>query len=90
MSQVAEQHALGISPNPTNGRITLTVLSEDEAFSEFSVYDLNGREVVPVFKGMLEKGRKDMTFDLSALPRGIYVLKGRIGDRLMSEKIIVQ
>ena len=90
LSQVAEQHALGISPNPTNGRITLTVLSEDEAFSEFSVYDLNGREVVPVFKGMLEKGRKDMTFDLSALPRGIYVLKGRIGDRLMSEKIIVQ
>lgn len=90
LSSYPMESALSISPNPTDGRITLMVLSGEEgAFSEFSVYDLNGQEVLPVFKGMLDKGRKDMTFDLSALPRGIYVLKGRIGDRLMSEKLIV-
>ena len=55
----------GLYPNPTDGKFT--ICAESEGFSDVSVYDLYGNQIVPAIRFV-----KSVTIDASAWPSGVY------------------
>jgi hypothetical protein len=69
------QPQISVFPNPTNGRIELSVKPE-----EFKLYNLQGQE--------LDTQRSGNTIDLSRLPPSVYILILRYKNRWEQHKII--
>ncbi len=69
------QSQISVFPNPTNGRIELSVKPE-----EFKLYNLQGQE--------LNAQPLGNTFDLSGLPPSVYILMLRYKNRWEQHKII--
>ena len=63
--------SLSVYPNPTNGRVTVSGLTEGE---EISLYNFSGSKV----KSYISTGSV-MKIDLSVLPNGIYLLRTSSG-----------
>jgi hypothetical protein len=84
------QHtALTIYPNPFSGIISIHYLVREEASVHFILYDVNGREVGrPVNHESKEPGSYQITFDGSALPKGIYLYHLQIGTETLKGKLI--
>ena len=71
-----------ISPNPSTGIFTIT---SSEQF-QFSVYDIFGWEV---YKST-QQINQSSTLDLSSQPKGIYFVRVKSNERIVSKKIILQ
>ncbi len=63
-----------VFPNPTLGEVTLNISSEKNQTSVINVYDLLGRKVLELFKGSIESGEKQVSANLSKLPKGLYFI----------------
>ena len=72
-----------ISPNPTNNILTVTPTMEGSYHAV--LFDLNGREV---WSGQSLRG--DTHVDVSALPRGVYLLKVTANGLSRMQKVVVQ
>ena len=57
----------GVYPNPTDGKFT--ICTESEGFSDVSVYDLYGNQMVPAIRFV-----KSVDIDASTWPSGVYVV----------------
>ena len=57
----------GLYPNPTHGKFT--ICSESEGFTDVSVYDLYGNQMVPNIRFV-----KSVEIDASAWPSGVYIV----------------
>ncbi|HEY6161105.1 MAG TPA: T9SS type A sorting domain-containing protein [Bacteroidia bacterium] len=64
-------HLFSISPNPSNGKFTVSLSDATLEVERMEVYDLFGK---CVFKGRPE-GTINGILDISALPEGVYFLK---------------
>lgn len=74
--------ALGVAPNPSDGIFNIKA---DETIREIEVLTLEGK---PVFKKILNVS--ETSIDLSRLPAGMYILKGKSADGKMAvERISV-
>lgn len=76
-----------VYPNPTAGPLTLTFDGVNADGAEYKVFNLQGMLVysknLAIFEGAAE-------IDMSNLPPHPYILLIRVGNKLFSEKIIVQ
>ena len=76
-------------PNPfnpiTNIIVELPLLSK----IELTVYDINGKTVQTIFKGFLDAGQYQFTFDGSGLPSGIYIYQLKTGKFVSTKKMIL-
>jgi hypothetical protein len=82
ISESSFSHAVNIYPNPAKGKVTIAGLI---AGAEISLSDLHG-QTAATFKTQSEQ----MTFDLSTLPPGIYLVKIKINDQSIFRKLVVQ
>lgn len=57
----------GLYPNPTNGKFT--ICSESEGYTDVSVYDLYGNQMVPNLRFV-----KSVEIDASTWPSGVYIV----------------
>ena len=57
----------GLYPNPTDGKFT--ICSESEGFTDVSVYDLYGNQMVPNIRFV-----KSVDIDASTWPSGVYIV----------------
>ena len=57
----------GLYPNPTNGKFT--IYSESEGYTDVSVYDLYGNQMVPNLRFV-----KSVEIDASTWPSGVYIV----------------
>lgn len=57
----------GLYPNPTDGKFT--IYSESEGFTDVSVYDLYGNQMVPNIRFV-----KSVDIDASSWPSGVYIV----------------
>ena len=57
----------GLYPNPTNGKFT--IYSESEGYTDVSVYDLYGNQMVPNLRFV-----KSVEIDSSTWPSGVYIV----------------
>jgi len=77
-----------LSPNPSNGNIDLKFRGEAQPLS-IRIFDNEGRELmleeVRYFDGFFER-----SFDLSQAPKGTLFLQIRQGERVFTDKIVLQ
>jgi hypothetical protein len=79
-----------LSPNPTTGLTRLTVELPKQANVRYQVYDLQGRQVMANYLGVLASGLHNETLDLGNLPAGVYLVRVLAGDSVSQQKVLVQ
>lgn len=65
-------------PNPSPGRVTLTLDLAEAVDVEAAAYDVLGRRVAVLASGPLGAGTHDLAFDGSRLPSGVYVVRAEV------------
>jgi hypothetical protein len=76
-----------IYPNPTNGKITISTGSSQQVIYSIYVYNMVGKEVR---SWQLAVGSWQIDVDLSAQPKGIYLLMIKAGEDVYKRKIILK
>ncbi|MCK9617833.1 MAG: PKD domain-containing protein [Lentimicrobiaceae bacterium] len=80
---IVPQNAFVIYPNPASGLFTLQIQQPDVA--EVHIYNIQGQEVKRLnFSGT------GVTFNLSEMPKGVYVVKCTTSQSLVVKRIIVE
>jgi len=82
INEIAEQISALVFPNPNNGHFTI-ILSEEKGFVE--IYNLLGEKV---YQSISTNQKFDI--DLSDKTKGIYFAKIYIGQKMTTEKIMIQ
>jgi len=67
--------AVNLYPNPTRGIVNCQFGIVDFQRVTLKVFDLCGREVAVVMDGELPVGEHLVSFDMSALPQGVYLVR---------------
>lgn len=69
----ADFHISQLAPNPCSGPVLLMIETTSSRSVTVSLYDLLGREVLrPVDGVLMDPGRRQIAFDVQALPVGFY------------------
>jgi hypothetical protein len=66
-------------PNPLNPTTTLAFDVPNSSFVILKVFDLLGREVTRLVNEELKPGRRELRFDASRFPTGIYLARLQAG-----------
>ncbi|GAB2499979.1 T9SS type A sorting domain-containing protein [Algoriphagus taiwanensis] len=75
-----------VYPNPTQGRIYLESKNQNLDGMQVEILNLNGQSILQ--SEAIRNSRAE--FDLSGLPRGIYILKLYSASEIITQKIILQ
>ena len=77
---------LTVSPNPTTGIVNVHFDGDTKQAASVTVSDLNGGEVL---RQDLTAGMVDVSLDLTAFPKGMYMITIRQNGRDFSEKVVL-
>ncbi len=85
---LTEVSGMTATPNPTNGKTVIHIESTVSDKFEFNVTDLLGRRVIsrPL---SIQAGQNSFDLDVTNLPNGIYIYMLAKGNRLISNKLII-
>jgi|GEM_PF-1542231 len=78
-----------VFPNPAGSQVSLTLDQSLKGRGSISVSDLSGRQVMVVFGGDLGSLSSPVTFDVSNLKEGLYLLVVQTKDAVMQQKLVV-
>lgn len=83
---------LQVSPNPSTSESTISLLSENKEAAQLNTdWDL---DIYDSFQGLKEKKTRLKTsetkINTSSWKEGVYIIKATIGDKVITEKIIVK
>jgi len=70
-----ENLSLNLYPNPTDGPLNIKLNMSQPTNLSLSIFDINGKLVKQVPAVSIINGQNDLTFDVSKLPAGHYLLK---------------
>lgn len=84
-----DAYVLSAHPNPFNPVTNLSFTLETSQYSELMVYDVNGRIVSEISKGILEKGDHFYEFDGNQLSAGTYFVVLRSKTDFITKKIML-
>jgi hypothetical protein len=77
-------------PNPFNPATTIKFGLTAEMVVELKVFDVLGREVMTLINNdLLQAGSYDVTFDASRLASGSYIYTLKVGETMLSKKMIL-
>jgi hypothetical protein len=71
----------GVYPNPANGMVTIQNVENSQVF----IYNLTGSLVFSTYSE-----NKDLQIDVSALPRGVYIVRSLNEKNINSTKLVLQ
>ncbi|MCF8279370.1 MAG: N-acetylmuramoyl-L-alanine amidase [Bacteroidales bacterium] len=74
-SRLLNGRTVQISPNPTNGKITLTVDNQWIGATELAVFDVVGKMVVTPFSEGKTSEKANLQLDLSGFSSGIFIVR---------------
>ena len=83
-----QQLNLKLYPNPVSDYATIEIESDSRKDINFYVYDLAGR-VVKEQKSQLAVGLNNISLNVNNLNRGTYVIRASSGNKVYSQKFIV-
>lgn len=88
--------SLAISPNPSTGRVALTMAVGEHAgrHARIDILDLAGRRVATVFEGIAPSGSLSVrwegrTSDGVKAPTGVYIVRATVGSRTWTRRLVV-
>ncbi|MBP6456457.1 MAG: T9SS type A sorting domain-containing protein [Chitinophagaceae bacterium] len=79
-----------IYPNPSNNELNIDLNLNNNQNVAYSLVNMVGQKVVDKKKENVTSGINKLQINTSSLPNGIYFLHLSVGDRNLSNKIIVQ
>ena len=79
---------LTVRPNPSAGRVAVTLELDAPAEATVAVYDARGRRVAVLHEGPAS-GRLALAFDSATHPSGVYVVRARAGGATASARLTV-
>jgi hypothetical protein len=85
-------YSLSISPNPSTSESTISLRSEQNDAAQFATeWNL---DIYDTFQGLKEKKTKlktaDTKINISNWKEGIYIVRATVGDKIITEKMIVK
>ncbi len=80
---------LSAYPNPFNDEVRVSFILPASQQIVLSVFNLQGREIAVLSKGLLSTGEHHVTWDASGLKSGIYFLSLKSGNVSTTEKVIL-
>jgi len=84
-----EDYQIQISPNPTDGNITISLNLTKDDFVSVKIYNLLGQEIQqPIRNEFLTKGGNNLNIDISNLSTSTYILEVISSNGRESERII--
>lgn len=89
---VADLEPLRVSPNPVAEGITLRFSVPRAGIGEASLYSVDGRHRVTLYRGPIAAGRGEMRFRLdrsAGLGSGVHFIRLEMGDLRLSERVLV-
>ena len=75
-------------PNPANDLVHLRFILNRSQPVYIEMYDVTGKMVLQQFHGILQPAEHDIAIDLSGQEKGMYLIRFRSGDRIISKEII--
>lgn len=87
----ADMLSLNVYPNPANDQLNIeTQLDEDQSL-EISMFDAQGRLVKTLMNNsFVQKGEFRRTFNISKLPKGMYIYRVQTNNESTTGRIVVQ
>ncbi len=79
--EVAIENLFRFSPNPANTQIQI---QSDNAIDELTIHDITGRILVQRMNPSSTE-----TVDVSNLAKGLYIIQGRVGNKISIEKLSI-
>lgn len=76
-------------PNPFNPSTNITFNLPERSNVELKVYNILGKEVASLFKGVKEAGSHTVQFDASKLNSGVYIYELKTGKFTQSRKMML-
>ncbi|MFN7118261.1 MAG: T9SS type A sorting domain-containing protein [Saprospiraceae bacterium] len=84
--EIGDASLLSVFPNQTSSQLRVT-LAGDDAIESYQLSDLTGKTLHQVH---LKNALQQTDLDLSTLPKGMYLLQVRSGERVYAKKVLVQ
>jgi hypothetical protein len=85
-----EEPLLSAYPNPFSHVATFHFTATEKAPSDLAMFDTHGRTIHSLYQGDLPVGEsKEIKFETSLLPNGMYVLQLKNGEKTRRLKLIV-
>ncbi len=88
-NDIRKESHIKIYPNPVVGYASAEFESQITGTATFTVFDINGKEVKTV-QTDVQTGKNVIGIDASGLSKGIYILRGTIGNDRYQDKFIVR
>jgi len=76
-------------PSPFNPETLLSVALPETGLASLKVYDLAGREVATLLRGIQSAGTHRVRFQAGRLPAGVYLAVLRAGQSTASTKLML-
>ncbi len=77
-------------PSPAQNALTIPVTLDQPTEIEISVYDLNGRQIYSVQKGLLTSGEHDLDLEINTLSSGLYTFLIQTPQGALGSKFVVE
>lgn len=95
---VGDEIALKFSapyPNPSHGVASFALGIPKESEVEVEAFDITGRSVRRLAKGMHQPGASTLVWDLRSdegqrLATGVYMVRARIGDQVFTRRVVIE
>ncbi len=76
-------------PNPASDHANVRVSLASSGRLELGLYDLTGKQIMPISSGNRSTGTFEVTLDLSTVPSGRYIIAARMPGQLLEEPITI-
>ncbi|MFH1005202.1 MAG: M43 family zinc metalloprotease [Bacteroidota bacterium] len=88
--EIVSEFNLSVNPNPFNGNAIIFFSTAQKHKIELSVYDLIGKEIIPITNKEMNAGSYELPLNAQQLKSGIYFVKLTVDNYSVVKKIIVQ
>lgn len=88
LKKLPDERPVQVFPNPVSGTFFIDFQETETSPLTVDLYDLHGRKWRTLYEGWLSGGSQRLSFD-TAVPSGWYVLKIRLGERVVVRPLVV-
>ncbi len=80
---------INVFPNPVNGNATIEFSIYDDSDVSISLYDVIGKNVMNIYEGRLQNGPNKVNMNTSDINKGVYFVRVKAGNSIVTKKVIV-
>ena len=87
--ELPEADDITVYPNPVSKTANIEFELNGKTRVNAAVYDMLGREITDLYNGEMNSGRQRIRMDVSEMSKGMYFVKLRFNDEIVTKKVMV-